>query len=1188
MVSCDVLTEALWPGRPPADPAMNLEVLVNRARDALGDDSLILAGQGAYSFAATERCTVDAETFLDRLGAGQDHLAAGSASAALQEFRLALDGWGGEPLAEDAHEEWAQEYRSKFGRARLETLEGAAAAALSLRDPGQALSLAELAVDREPLREAANLLLVRALADSGDTAAALAAYDRFRHRLADELGLDPSAEARELHARIQPGDRLTPHPRRPAGIGPRARFEELPFVGREDEIEAILEAVSGRDPGTVVVSGPVGVGKSRLLSEVAARTSVPVVAAKAFVPDREEAWGLARSLLRKSLALDVDAGRRIPERAAQALAPILPELEELRAFTTAALDPESRRALAMEGGVRLIDATTGKGALMVADNLQWADPTSLALLGQVAGRVRGLGLLLAYRPEELSRTAPLTSFLADLPNFTEVETIALNPLSEETVSDLVTDEGLARVLTGETDLTPLAISEVIRDLARQGAIEPDPGGGWRSRTEAAAELARALGRAGQRKAIQARAEQQPPGRRQILCLLSLLGRETSARLLGMATQADQGTVLDDLDSLARARLVRLGDEGWATAQDLIGEAIVEGLGRPERARLHHMLVGALADEGADPAELARHLEGMGERERAAEAFAEAARQRLERRAAAEAEHLAEAGLGLSSKPALRSALLETRAEGRAYQGDLGRAREDLRAALEARRSGPERSQVLARLAELTSGSEDYVRAGELIELALTEAGSDRAARAQALAVASILDINTDRLDRGQARADEALALFEQIGDAHGVARIMDVRALNTLFEGNLREAVGMCDRVARLFEDSGQLLRVREPRVSRGMALSWMGRAEEGLSDIEAALELERTLGRPDGEAYCLWARSEALCTLGRLDEARASAETAIDISRRIGHREWITLALTALGVACQMEGDLDAGEAAMRQAVEAAGDMPFISSVARMRLASILVDRGDLASAETYVTQAMRGAIPLLHLELGLIKARIALLRDDPEAEAIAVETLALAEAHGWVGSHTHAHVKQLVGTGAERERDALRTRRERKTFMFTDIVGSTNLVEALGDEAWEHLLRWHDQALRSLFARHQGTEIKQLGDGFFVAFDTPGAAIECAVAIHRALTEHRVEHGFSPRVRIGLHEAEATRKGDDYHGTGIHQAARIGALAQGGEILASQPIVAQPCRFSVSEPRPVRLKGYSDPITVVSIDWR
>jgi class 3 adenylate cyclase len=159
-------------------------------------------------------------------------------------------------------------------------------------------------------------------------------------------------------------------------------------------------------------------------------------------------------------------------------------------------------------------------------------------------------------------------------------------------------------------------------------------------------------------------------------------------------------------------------------------------------------------------------------------------------------------------------------------------------------------------------------------------------------------------------------------------------------------------------------------------------------------------------------------------------------------------------------------------------------------------------------------------------------------------------------------------------------------KTFMFTDIVKSTNLVEALGDEAWEALLRWHDQALRSLFAAHHGEEVVTTGDGFFVGFDSPDAALGCAVAIQRALAEHRQAHGFAPQVRIGVHASDATQVGRDFRGKGVHEAARIAALAEGGEILASsQTAAGYP---SVSDPRSVTLKGISEPMDIVSIEWR
>ncbi len=102
---------------------------------------------------------------------------------------------------------------------------------------------------------------------------------------------------------------------------------------------------------------------------------------------------------------------------------------------------------------------------------------------------------------------------------------------------------------------------------------------------------------------------------------------------------------------------------------------------------------------------------------------------------------------------------------------------------------------------------------------------------------------------------------------------------------------------------------------------------------------------------------------------------------------------------------------------------------------------------------------------------------------------------------------------------------RRVLKTFMFTDIVKSTNLAEAMGDDAWLELLRWHDETLRSAFAAHSGEEVGTTGDGFFVGFDSPDAAIACAVAIQRRLADHRKQHGFAPQVRIGLHASGAAQ---------------------------------------------------------------
>lgn len=163
----------------------------------------------------------------------------------------------------------------------------------------------------------------------------------------------------------------------------------------------------------------------------------------------------------------------------------------------------------------------------------------------------------------------------------------------------------------------------------------------------------------------------------------------------------------------------------------------------------------------------------------------------------------------------------------------------------------------------------------------------------------------------------------------------------------------------------------------------------------------------------------------------------------------------------------------------------------------------------------------------------------------------------------------------------------RVERTFMFTDIARSTVLVEALGDKAWEGLISWHDQTLRAVFAAHGGDEIHHTGDGFFVAFPDQASGVDAAVAIQRRLEEHRRTQGFAPEVRIGLHASAATRIERDFRGKGVHEAARIAALAEGGEIVASRS-TAEGITYPVSQPRTVTLKGISEPVDIVTVDWR
>jgi len=119
--------------------------------------------------------------------------------------------------------------------------------------------------------------------------------------------------------------------------------------------------------------------------------------------------------------------------------------------------------------------------------------------------------------------------------------------------------------------------------------------------------------------------------------------------------------------------------------------------------------------------------------------------------------------------------------------------------------------------------------------------------------------------------------------------------------------------------------------------------------------------------------------------------------------------------------------------------------------------------------------------------------------------------------------------------------------TVLFTDIVDSTKRAAELGDGAWRQLRERHDALVRSQLERFRGREVKQTGDGFLASFDGPARAIHCACSVVDEARELGIE------IRAGLHTGECELIGDDLGGVAVHVAARVGSIAQPGEVLVS-----------------------------------
>lgn len=157
---------------------------------------------------------------------------------------------------------------------------------------------------------------------------------------------------------------------------------------------------------------------------------------------------------------------------------------------------------------------------------------------------------------------------------------------------------------------------------------------------------------------------------------------------------------------------------------------------------------------------------------------------------------------------------------------------------------------------------------------------------------------------------------------------------------------------------------------------------------------------------------------------------------------------------------------------------------------------------------------------------------------------------------------------------------------LMFTDIEGSTVLLEALGEARWIGLHGWHDEIVRQQVAMFGGSVIKGQGDGFMVTFPAPGAAVAAAQGIQRALAVGF--DGIRVPVRIGIHSGNAHEEAGDFFGKTVVVAARVASHANGGEILVTDGVAsALTGAFVFGEGTTLSLKGLSDPYDVRLVDW-
>jgi predicted ATPase/DNA-binding SARP family transcriptional activator len=286
VVSSDRLIDDLWGERAPASAAKNIQAYVSGLRKALGE-GILLTRAGGYAL-EVEPGEIDAERFWQLAGDGHDALGAGDVQVAAARLREALGLWRGPALADFGYEPFAQAELARFEEARLVALEDRIDADLSLGGHAMLVGELEAFVREQPLRERPRGQLMLALYRSGRQPDALAAY-RDAVAALDEIGLQPGPELRRVEHQIlrhdpsllASADRERPRPR----VGPRLPAALSSIVGRERERAQIIEALLGEGGVRLLtITGAGGVGKTRLALAVAQVVADRFDGGAAFVP----------------------------------------------------------------------------------------------------------------------------------------------------------------------------------------------------------------------------------------------------------------------------------------------------------------------------------------------------------------------------------------------------------------------------------------------------------------------------------------------------------------------------------------------------------------------------------------------------------------------------------------------------------------------------------------------------------------------------------------------------------------------------------------------------------------------------------------------------------------------------------------------------------------------------------------
>jgi tetratricopeptide (TPR) repeat protein len=733
------------------------------------------------------------------------------------------------------------------------------------------------------------------------------------------------------------------------------------LVGRLEEL-AVLEAAQGRaangEPAVVLVGGEAGVGKTRLVAELAGRCRV--VGARVLVGGCLPVGGdglphapIVEALRPLPAELGVGAVRELVGPSWSELAHLLPSLGEPASGSAG----RAAQARLFELLLGLLGRLGEQAPLiLVVEDLHWADRSTRELLGFLVRNLRAERLLLVvtYRSDELhpDRLGP---YLAELDRSGRVERLELARLDRAaTVAQL----------TGILDAAPAA------ELVEAVFVRSEGNPFFTEELVAAVQAGSGGLPVTVRDLLRSRVKGLPERPRQVLEVAAVAGRQVSHRLLAAVAGLDERQLEGALrQAVAHQLLVaRAGEGGYRFRHALLWEVVDAGLLPGERARLHAGYAHALAkqpelagDSPAVAAELAAHWDAAGELVRAlparvqaglaaerARAFAEAARHY--QRALQLWERVADPGrpAGLD-----RVELLARAAEAVALTGAAGDAAGLLQDALG--RVDPAAEPVRAAVLLARLGTHRRVagdEAGAVAALAQADrlvAGAPPSAEvARVLAACAYGLVLSLRSEEAIARCEEAIAAARAVGARAEEAKALRVLAISLADFGDLDRAITLVLEARRIAEEVGDAETVMDTYMSAGHLLEWAGRLGDAVEDARQGYRRAHELGleRSTG-SFVAGNLAFALLSAGRWVECEQLTREAL------ASDTWGAFNLrVAQGVLLARQGEFTAAQEQLELGLRLSP--PFLGDSAWLGQAEFALWAGRQDQAATAVTKGL------------------------------------------------------------------------------------------------------------------------------------------------------------------------------------------------------------------------------------------